>query len=149
MYGTNVINPKGITGQNYTLIMNKKLLITAAVLGISGIILGAFAAHGLEKLVDADAIKSFETGVRYQMYHAFLLLILGSTSFVGLKSKKIILYLVIIGLIFFSGSIYGLATNELTSFNFKAIAMITPIGGLSLIIAWIVMLIGILKTKVD
>ncbi len=129
--------------------MNKKLLIAGAVLGILGIILGAFAAHGLEKLVDADAIESFETGVRYQMYHAFLLLILGSTSFVSLKSKKIIFYLVIFGLVFFSGSIYGLATNELTGFNFKTIAMITPIGGLSLIVAWTIMLIGILKAKVD
>ena len=129
--------------------MNKTILIAGAILGILGIILGAFAAHGLEKLVDADAIKSFETGVRYQIYHAFFLLILGSTSFVSLKSKKIILYLVLFGLIFFSGSIYGLATNVLTGFNFKSIAMITPVGGLSLIMAWVIMLIGILKTKVD
>ena len=63
--------------------MNKKLLVTGAILGILGIILGAFAAHGLEKLVDSDAIKTFETGVRYQIYHAFFLLILGSTSFVS------------------------------------------------------------------
>ena len=129
--------------------MNKKLLIAGAVLGISGIILGAFAAHGLEKLVDVDAIKTFETGVRYQMYHAFFLLILGSTSFIKLKFKKIILYLVIIGVIFFSGSIYGLSINTLSSFDFKTIAALTPVGGLSLIIAWLVMLIGILKTKVD
>ena len=57
--------------------MNKKLLITGSILGILGIILGAFAAHGLKELVDVDAIKSFETGVRYQLYHAFLFLILG------------------------------------------------------------------------
>ena len=129
--------------------MNKKLLITGAVLGILGIVLGAFAAHGLEKLVDADAIKSFETGVRYQLYHAFLLLILGNTSFLRLKSKKTILYLVLFGLIFFSGSIYGLATNALLSFDFKTIAVITPIGGLLLIGAWLVMLIGIIRSKVD
>lgn len=129
--------------------MNKKLLITGSILGVFGIILGAFAAHGLEKVVDTDAIKSFETGVRYQLYHAFLLLILGSTSFLSLKSKKIIFYLVIIGLIFFSGSIYGLATNSLSSFNFKTIALITPIGGLMLIAAWIVMFIGIIRNKVD
>jgi uncharacterized membrane protein YgdD (TMEM256/DUF423 family) len=129
--------------------MNKKLLIAGSILGILGIVLGAFATHGLEKLVDADAIKTFETGVRYQIYHAFFLLILGGTSFINLKSKKIILYLVIIGVIFFSGSIYGLATNQLSGFDFKTIAWITPIGGLSLIIAWVVMLIGILKTKVD
>lgn len=129
--------------------MNEKLLIAGAVLGILGIILGAFAAHGLEKLVDADAVKTFETGVRYQMYHAFLLLILGISSFVSLKSKKAIFYLVLIGLIFFSGSIYGLAIKSLLSFDFKIIAMITPIGGLLLIVAWIVMLIGIIRSQVD
>ena len=129
--------------------MNKKLLIAGTILGILGIILGAFAAHGLEKLVDTDAIKSFETGVRYQLYHAFLLLILGGTSFVSLKLKKTIMYIVLIGLVFFSGSIYGLATNVLSSFDFKTIAMITPVGGLLLIVAWIVMLIGIIRGKVD
>jgi uncharacterized membrane protein YgdD (TMEM256/DUF423 family) len=129
--------------------MNKKLLIAGSVLGILGIILGAFAAHGLEKLVDVDAIKSFETGVRYQMYHAFLLLILGSTSFVGLKSKKSIFYLIFFGLIFFSGSIYGLATNALSNFDFKTIAWITPIGGLLMIAAWTVMLIGIIRSQND
>jgi uncharacterized membrane protein YgdD (TMEM256/DUF423 family) len=146
---TNVVNTKGIITENGTLIMNKKLLITGSVLGILGIILGAFAAHGLEKLVDIDAIKSFETGVRYQLYHAFLLLILGSTSFLNLKLKKIIFYFVLFGLIFFSGSIYGLATNVLSGFDFKTIAVITPIGGLLLIVAWIVMLIGVIRSKVD
>lgn len=129
--------------------MNKKILVAGSILGILGIILGAFAAHGLEKLVNANEIKTFETGVRYQIYHAFFLLILGGTNFVSLKRKKVVFYLVIIGVIFFSGSIYGLATNDLSSFDFKTIAMITPIGGLSLIIAWVVMLIDILKTKVD
>lgn len=129
--------------------MNKKILVTGAIIGITGIVLGAFAAHGLEKLVDAEAIKSFETGVRYQIYHAMLLLILGGTSFVTEKRKKMMLYLIVIGLIFFSGSIYGLATNNLSSFDFKSIAMITPVGGLLLILAWVVMLIDILKSKVD
>ena len=129
--------------------MNKKLLITGSVLGVLGIVLGAFAAHGLEKLVDANSIKTFETGVRYQIYHAFLLLIIGSTSFVNLQSKKIIFYLVILGLILFSGSIYGLATNTLSSFDFKTIAFMTPIGGLLLIFAWVMMLIGIIRNKVD
>ena len=129
--------------------MNKTLLITGAILGVLGIILGAFAAHGLEKLVDADAIKSFETGVRYQLYHAFFLLILGSTSFLSLKAKKTIFYLVLFGVIFFSFSIYGLATNSLSSFDFKTIAFITPLGGLLLIAAWMVMLIGIIRNKVD
>ncbi|WP_405575169.1 DUF423 domain-containing protein [Winogradskyella sp. Asnod2-B02-A] len=129
--------------------MNKTLLITGAILGVLGIILGAFAAHGLEKLIDADAIKSFETGVRYQFYHAFFLLILGSTSFLNLKMKKTVFYLVVLGVIFFSGSIYSLATNSLSSFDFKTIALITPVGGLLLIAAWVVMLVGIIRNKVD
>lgn len=129
--------------------MNKKLLITGLILGILAIILGAFAAHGLETLVDADSINSFETGVRYQMYHAFLLLILGSTSFVSDKVKSRLLILIILGVVFFSFSIYGLATNDLTSFNFKTIGFITPIGGIILILAWLLMLINILKTKRD
>ena len=128
--------------------MNKKLLITAAILGILGIVLGAFAAHSLEMFLDVKAIKSFETGVRYQMYHAFFLLILCGTSFISQKTKSYVLILVITGVIFFSFSIYGLATNALTSFDFKTIAFITPIGGLLLILAWAILLINILKTKV-
>lgn len=129
--------------------MNKKLLVGGSILGLLAIALGAFAAHGLEKLVDAEAIKSFETGVRYQMYHAFLCLILGSTSFLTLKLKKVVFYLVLVGVIFFSGSIYGLATNVLTGFDFKTIALVTPLGGLLLIVAWLVMLIGILRKGDD
>ena len=129
--------------------MNKSILVAGTILGILGIILGAFGAHGLEKLVDADAVNRFETGVRYQIYHAFFLLIVGGTSFVNLKTKKIIFYLVIIGVLFFSGSIYGLATNELSGFDFKTIAMITPLGGLLLILSWVMVLIGIIKNKVD
>ena len=129
--------------------MNKRILVAGTILGILGIVLDAFGAHGLEKLVDADAVNTFETGVRYQIYHAFFLLIVGGTSFVDLKTKKIVFYLVIIGVLFFSGSIYGLATNELSSFDFKTIAMITPVGGLLLILSWVMVLIGIIKNKVD
>jgi len=129
--------------------MNKRILVAGTILGILGIVLGAFGAHGLEKLVYADAVNTFETGVRYQIYHAFFLLILGGTNFVNLKTKKIVFYLVIVGVLFFSGSIYGLATNELSSFDFKTIAMITPIGGLLLILSWVMVLIGIMRNKVD
>ena len=112
-------------------------------------IVGAFAAHGLAKLVDAEAIKTFETGVRYQIYHAFFLLILGGTSFVSLKTKKVIFYFVLLGVVCFSGSIYGLATNSLTGFDFKTIALMTPLGGLLLIVAWVLMLSGIIRNKID
>ncbi|GAA4233003.1 DUF423 domain-containing protein [Postechiella marina] len=128
-------------------IMNKKILIAAALLGIIGIVLGAFAAHGLKTLITVEAQKTFETGVRYQMYHAFLLLFVGSSNFILDKTKMYVFYLVLIGLLFFSGSIYGLATNELSSFNFKSIGFITPIGGLLLIVSWVLLFIDFLKIK--
>lgn len=127
--------------------MNKKLLIAASLLGITGIVLGAFAAHGLKEVLSVDAQKTFETGVRYQIYHAFLLLFVGSSNLISNKFKTYILYLVLIGVLFFSGSIYGLATNQLTSINFKTIGFITPIGGLFLIISWALLLFCFLKIK--
>ena len=127
--------------------MNKKLLLLGTILGLLSVVLGAFGAHGLKALVSAEAVQSYETGVRYQMYHALLLLVIGSHSFVTQKSKTIIFYLVLSGILLFSGSIYGLATNTLTAFNFKLIAFVTPIGGLLLIMSWLVLLINILKIK--
>ena len=129
--------------------MNKAILLTASILGITGIILGAFAAHGLKQLISAESIQTFETGVKYQMYHALFLLFVGSSNTITSTNKKIILYLTIIGVLFFSGSIYGLATNAVSSFDFKTIGFITPIGGLLLISAWTVLLINFLNLKKD
>ncbi|MFV0541384.1 MAG: DUF423 domain-containing protein [Aestuariibaculum sp.] len=125
----------------------KKILITAAVLGMSGIVLGAFGAHILKELITVEAQKTFEVGVRYQMYHALLLLFVGSTSIVTKKTKHIVFYLVTTGVICFSGSIYALATNALSGFDFKTIGFITPIGGLLLIIAWVFLIIDFLKNE--
>jgi len=127
--------------------MNKSLLILGTILGLLSVILGAFGAHGLKDLISPESIISYETGVKYQMYHAFLLLIVGSQNFVSQKGKRFMFYLVLIGIILFSGSIYGLATNDLSGFNFKSIAIVTPIGGLFLIVSWIVMFTSVLKQK--
>ncbi|WP_033959890.1 DUF423 domain-containing protein [Psychroserpens jangbogonensis] len=129
--------------------MNRTIFISATILGILGIVLGAFAAHGLKSLITLESQQTFETGVRYQMYHAFFLLILGNLKSISEKAKRTIFYLVIVGLVFFSGSIYGLATNDLISFDFKSIGFITPIGGLLLIIAWLILLINFLKVGTD
>ncbi|MCD2257898.1 DUF423 domain-containing protein [Psychroserpens luteolus] len=129
--------------------MNKKILVTGCVLGLIAIVIGAFGAHGLKSIISIESQQSFETGVRYQMYHALFLLFIGSYSALNQKAKKIIFYLVLFGVLFFSGSIYGLATNELSGFDFKQIGFITPIGGLLLIMAWFILLINFLKTKTD
>lgn len=127
--------------------MNKKTIAVAAVLGAVGIILGAFGAHKLKELIPSESVSVFETGVKYQMYHALFLLFVGSTSFVSEKAKKAILSLVVVGVLFFSVSIYFLACNTLFSFDFKKIGFITPIGGLLLISAWVVLFLHIMKRK--
>ena len=127
--------------------MNKKILIAASLFGLLSIAFGAFGAHGLKALISSEALQTFETGVKYQMYHALILLFIGSTDIIQQKTKKILFYLVVLGVLLFSGSIYGLATNSLTNFDFKAIGFITPIGGLILIISWFLLLINFIKMK--
>ncbi|MFD1614291.1 DUF423 domain-containing protein [Gelatiniphilus marinus] len=127
--------------------MNNKILIAASLLGITSVIMGAFGAHGLKASISVESLQTFETGVRYQMYHALFLLFVGSTPLISKKTKRLIFYFVLIGVFLFSGSIYGLATNPLTAFNFKTIAFITPIGGLLLIISWGIIFMDFLKIK--
>tara|TARA_R110002012_G_scaffold312248_1_gene522635 strand:+ start:205286 stop:205687 length:402 start_codon:yes stop_codon:yes gene_type:complete len=129
--------------------MNSKVLSLGAFLGLTGVVLGAFGAHGLKELISVEQIATFETGVRYQMYHALLLLFLGSTSVVSARTKQVIFYLILLGILLFSGSIYGLATNNLSVFDFKTIGFITPIGGLLLIISWLLLLIKFLKNNFE
>ncbi len=116
--------------------MNKTILLTGTLFGLLGIMLGAFGAHGLEKLVEPEAVDSFETGVRYQIYHAFFLLILGIWDGLDIKKKKIIFGFIGLGTLLFSFSIYLLAVNSLVSFDFKQLAFLTPIGGSILILGW-------------
>ncbi len=119
--------------------MNKTIFSTGLLFGVLSVILGAFGAHGLEQLIDANAIMTFETGVRYQMYHALFLLILANTKFLPELQKNAIFYLIVMGTVLFSFSIYFLATNTLTSFDFKKIALVTPLGGTLLIFGWILL----------
>jgi uncharacterized membrane protein YgdD (TMEM256/DUF423 family) len=127
--------------------MDKKIISTGAILGMIAIILGAFGAHALKKVLSIEALSTFETGVKYQMYHALFLVLIGTLNELSLKAKKIIYNLVVFGVLFFSGSIYLLATNSLTSFDFKVIGFITPIGGLLLILGWGVLFFNFVKKK--
>ncbi len=125
--------------------MNKTIFSTGLFFGVLAIVLGAFGAHGLEPLIGAESIQTFETGVRYQMYHALLLLVLANTDFLTEHGKRPVFVLVVIGVVLFSFSIYFLATNSLTAFDFKRIALLTPLGGTLLIVGWIVMGVMVLR----
>lgn len=125
--------------------MKRTILLTAALLGVTSIILGAFGAHGLKALISVESVQTFETGVRYQMYHALFLLFIGGSNMVSEKTKTKVFYFILIGVLFFSGSIYGLSTNILTGFDFKSIGIVTPIGGLLLIVGWVLVFVDFLK----
>jgi len=125
--------------------MNKKIISTAALFGMIAIILGAFGAHALKKVLSLEQLATFETGVRYQMYHALFLLFVGTNAIISQKRKKIIYNLTLLGVLLFSGSIYLLATNSLTPIDFKIFGFLTPIGGLLLISAWFLLFFDLMK----
>jgi uncharacterized membrane protein YgdD (TMEM256/DUF423 family) len=127
--------------------MDKKIISTGALFGMIAIIFGAFGAHALKKVVPTEQLLTFETGVRYQMYHALFLIFIGISNNISEKTKKTIYNLVLFGVILFSGSIYLLATNNISQFDFKVIGFVTPIGGLLLIVAWGVLFYNIIKKK--
>ena len=127
--------------------MNKTIFELGIFFGVTAIILGAFGAHGLEDRLEPAQLDTFETGVKYQMYHALFLLVLAQVKALSEQLQKVVFVLTLLGVVFFSFSIYLLATNVLTGFDFRVIGFVTPIGGLCLIAAWILMGYGIWKAK--
>jgi uncharacterized membrane protein YgdD (TMEM256/DUF423 family) len=95
-----------------------------------------------------EQLISFETGVKYQIYHALFLLFLGLSGVLLMdKTKKRLYWLVVLGVILFSGSIYLLTTKNVTGIDFKFLGPITPIGGMLLITAWGILLVKVLNKK--
>ena len=124
--------------------MNNKLVSIAALLALLAVILGAFGAHTLKELLAPNNLNSFETGVRYQFYHAIALLIIGLNTD-KLKATKRIANLMIIGILCFSFSIYLLSIQGLIGIKLSFLGPITPLGGLILIVSWTLLLFKNLK----
>lgn len=122
--------------------MNKNLIITS-FLGAVTIILGAFSAHALQESLSVGELNSFETAVRYQMYHVIVLLFVNSYAKFTIRDKNLISYLFFVGILFFSGSIYAITFG----INAKSIWFITPMGGLFFILGWLKMAISFLKSN--
>lgn len=113
-------------------------IITGALFGMLAIILGAFGAHALKKTLSKDQLKSFETGVKYQMYHAIVLLVLGGNF---QFSSTPIYWCFTIGILLFSFSIYGLVLSDAKGKKLKFLGPITPIGGLLFVAGWLLIII--------
>ena len=122
-------------------------LVFGAVYGALSIVLGAFEAHALKKILSDERLISFETGVRYQMYAAFFLLIVGYILKFESPSEKWISILMIGGTILFSFSIYLLSLQDVLGTNLKFLGPITPLGGLMMIISWVMLIFYFAKHK--
>lgn len=129
------------------IIMKSVTLIFGAIYGLISIILGAFGAHALKKVISLDKLQSFETGVRYQMYGAFFLLIVGYILKFETPAEKWMSIFMIAGIFLFSVSIYLLAFSEVAAIPSKVIGPITPLGGLFMIISWAMLLFYFIKHK--
>jgi uncharacterized membrane protein YgdD (TMEM256/DUF423 family) len=121
--------------------MFKNIIITC-FLGLSAVILGAFGAHALKEILTAEQLLSFETAVRYQMYHAIVLLFVNIFEGFSTKQKNVISIMFFMGVLFFSGSIYLI---QLTSITAKSIWFVTPLGGFFFIIGWVSMMVIFIK----
>lgn len=124
--------------------MQNVVIITAALFGGLAIILGAFGAHAFKKILSAEKLESFEVGVRYQMYAALTLLILGFNFSFDLQSERVAFYLITLGTLLFSVSIYFLSFAEYWKKNLKFLGPITPLGGLLMIAGWVAIMIRFL-----
>lgn len=118
--------------------IHKLFLQIGSLYMLLGVILGAFGAHALKNQLTLDRLTSFETGVRYQMYHALALLVV-ALLFQYLEERLLrrVGWLFVIGIFLFSGSIYLLACREIIGLTtYKWLGPITPLGGTLLIIGW-------------
>ncbi len=128
--------------------MNKRIILTAAFFGALAVILGAFGAHSLKKIVTPDSLAIWQKGVEYQFYHTFALLYLSTFARYKHKLISIAFVLFTLGIILFSGSLYVLALKDSYTLSLSAVlGPLTPIGGLCFISGWICLFFAALRDK--
>lgn len=124
--------------------MKNKNLTLAAILGAIAVVLGAFGAHALKEKLGIDELKTFETGVRYQIIHVLVLLFVNMYVGFSQKIKNIISLFFFLGILFFSGSLYAITILQIDP---KNIWFVTPLGGLFFILGWVKLSISFFKAK--
>jgi uncharacterized membrane protein YgdD (TMEM256/DUF423 family) len=130
--------------------MHRTSLVYAAIFGGLAVALGAFGAHGLERLtVDDKILHGYQTGVEYQMYHALALLATGIlASYTGNSWIKWASRCFVTGIILFSGSLYLITFLKIQgSTGVRFAGPFTPLGGMFFIIGWLCLLVAVLRKK--
>lgn len=123
--------------------MKEFILILGGIYGALAVVFGAFGAHALKKVLDAEQLKSFETGVKYQMYHALLLILVGVIFPFLNFSQNLMGWFLVLGVFLFSFSIYGLVLSSARGRKMSFLGPITPLGGLLLVLGWILFTINV------
>lgn len=124
--------------------MSEIALLSGSIFGALAIVFGAFGAHALKKILDEEQLKSFETGVKYQMYHAIVLLVVGFNMDATANNYSFMIWSFIIGILLFSFSIYFLVISSAKGKKLRFLGPVTPLGGLLLIIGWVLLAINFL-----
>lgn len=125
--------------------MKQLVLVIGSLYGGLAVILGAFGAHAFKKILPAEKLISFETGVKYQMYHALLLIAIGLFLEFQTSLEKSAAWSIILGTFIFSTSIYFLSFADHWGVNLKWLGPITPLGGLLMIVGWFLLAFYFLK----
>ena len=127
--------------------MNKKIAITGVVLISLSIILGAFGAHPLKEVLSSKQMTSYDVGIRYQMYNGLGLLILGLNADNIKNSLSSVYWLLLLGGVMFSGSIYLLSLQDLLNAKLSFLGPVTPLGGVLLISGWVLLMVKLIRTE--
>lgn len=122
----------------------KELVLTfGAAYGGLAVVLGAFGAHALKKRMNEELLKSFETGVKYQMYHALALLLVSVLLPFENGLQNAVAWCFILGTFLFSFSIYGLCLTSMRGNKWRFLGPITPLGGLLLVTGWLLLVFSV------
>ena len=122
----------------------KIIISIAALSALTAVILGALAAHGLEGTLSPTSLASFKTAVNYQMYHSLALLLVAALPQLKRNLATLAAWSFILGIVLFSGSIYLLTLAQLSW-----LGPVTPIGGVTLMIGWVLVLTAAVKGDTD
>lgn len=119
--------------------MTKKFLITVGILGVLSVILGAFGSHLLNGKISEENMRVYNIALTYQIYHTIALLALTFMNrYISRKYLDIIYWFFVVGIGLFSGSLFLISTQEATNLIIGSIGFLTPLGGISMIAGWLV-----------
>jgi len=120
--------------------MSKTALCTGIIFAFLSVGLGAFGAHGIKQRVSADMLAIWNTAVTYQFFHALALILLAMWMKQSAAELSAAFWFFTMGIVIFSGSLYALVLLDI-----KVLGAVTPVGGVSFLVGWVIWLMAVVK----